>query len=151
MKLYEYNVSTQKEKTQKSAWFSTACKVKGRQKCFGSKTEEGPEKAYRLMKASQFRIARRQRGFQEGGLVFKTGASKDAGTHLRVVISKKVAKQAVRRNRMRRVLQEAAKKELERVKEGQDLVLIVLPGFELPEFEETRKRLHRLLEKAALL
>ena len=89
--------------------------------------------------------------FLEHRLLLKVDAQKSTVSHLGVVVSKKVEKRAVRRNRIRRVLREAVRGELGLVKGGQDLVLIVLPGFELPSFQETKKTLRTLLRKASLV
>ena len=92
-----------------------------------------------------------KQGFREDGLLLKVGAQKSTASRLRVVISKKVDKLAVRRNRMRRVLREAVREELGLMKGGPDLVLIVLPGFVLPSFQEIKKTLRALLRKAPLI
>lgn len=92
-----------------------------------------------------------RQGFREDGLILKVGAQQSATSSLQIVVSKKVAKQAVRRNRIRRVLREAAARETEFMKARRDLVLIVLPGFELPSFAETQKSLRLLFRKASLL
>ncbi len=93
-----------------------------------------------------------KQSFREDGLILKMSAGLPGKTvRLRIVVSKKVAKQAVRRNRIRRVLKEAVKKEQGLITMGQDLVLIVLPRFELPDFRETQNMVHRLLRKASLL
>lgn len=105
----------------------------------------------RLRKTKDFRnVSSQRRGFKENGLLLKAGASGNSAPRLGVVVSKKVFKQAVRRNRVRRVIREAARHEMELVKRGQDIVLIVLPGFELPSLQETKERLHRLFQKASL-
>ena len=92
-----------------------------------------------------------KQGFREDGLLLKVGAQKSTASRLRVVISKKVDKLAVRRNRMKRVLREAVREELGLMKGGPDLVLIVLPGFVLPSFQEIKKTLRALLRKAPLI
>lgn len=94
---------------------------------------------------------RQRKGFREGGLLLKVGAQKNTASRLGVVVSKKVERLAVRRNRIRRVLREASKEDLGLMEGGQDLVLVVLPGFELPSFQETKKRLRVLLRKAYLI
>ena len=92
-----------------------------------------------------------RQGFRADGLLLKVGARKNTVSRLGVVVSKKVEKLAVRRNRIRRVLKEASREELGVMRGGQDLMLIVLPGFELPSFQETKKRLRELLRKASLV
>ena len=90
------------------------------------------------------------RGFREDGLLLKIRAQKSTASRPAVVVSKKVEKLAVRRNRIRRVLREAMRGELGPAKTRQGLVLIVLPGFKLPSFQETKKRLQALLRKASI-
>lgn len=103
------------------------------------------------MKAKDVKRVRAQKqGFYEDGLLLKVSTSTDAVLRIGIVVSKKVAKHAVRRNRIRRVLREATQKESSSFKEGRNLVLIVLPGFELPDFKEAQKILHRLFQKASL-
>lgn len=92
-----------------------------------------------------------RQGFREDGLLLKVGAQQNTISSLQIVVSKKVAKQAVRRNRIRRVLREAAARETEFMKARQNLVLIVLPGFELPSFAEAQERIRLLFRKASLL
>ena len=104
------------------------------------------------MKARDFQKVRAQRqGFREDKLLLKVGAQKTTASRLGIVVSKKVEKLAVRRNRIRRVLREASREELRLAKGGRDLVLIVLPGFALLSFEETRKKLRALLRRASLI
>ena len=103
------------------------------------------------MKAKDIkRVSAQKQGFFENGLLLKVSALTDEVSHIGIVVSKKVAKQAVRRNRIRRVLREAAQKEMSSFKKNWDLALIVLPGFELPDFKEAQKTLHRLFQKASL-
>ena len=91
------------------------------------------------MKAKDIkRVSAQKQGFFENGLLLKVSALTDEVSHIGIVVSKKVAKQAVRRNRIRRVLREAAQKEMSSFKKNWDLALIVLPGFELPDFKEAQ-------------
>jgi len=92
-----------------------------------------------------------RQGFLVDRLLLKVGAQKNTSSPLRVVVSKKVEKLAVRRNRIKRVLKEAVRAERELMTKGLDLVLIVLPGFELPSFQETKKRIRALLRKASVI
>ncbi|MCX6720067.1 MAG: ribonuclease P protein component, partial [Candidatus Staskawiczbacteria bacterium] len=57
------------------------------------------------------------------------------------VVSQKVSKKAVIRNKVRRRLVEAVKKENEKIKIGTDLVFIALPGIEKKEFSEIKEAL----------
>ncbi len=103
------------------------------------------------MKTTDFRkVHAHRQEFREGRLLLKVGAHKNTASRLGVVVSKKVAKQAVRRNYIRRVLKEALRGERESMNGGQDFVLIVLPGFEPQSFQEVKKIIHQLLRKASL-
>lgn len=87
-----------------------------------------------------------------GTRAWRVGAKSDlAKARLAVVVSKKVAKQAVKRNRIRRVLKEAARKEFKTAEQARDLVLIVLPGFEASTLKEAQQKLRPLLRKALVI
>lgn len=117
----------------------------GKRKRVSSLTSNG-------MKTRDFRrVSSQKLSSREGGLLLKVGSGQPgAAPRLGIVVSKKVAKLAVRRNRIRRVLREAARKELELMGEGKDFVLIVLPGFEPPKMKEVQALLHRLFNKVSL-
>ena len=87
------------------------------------------------MKTRDFkRVHSRRQEFRDGRLLLKVGAPKSTASRLGVVVSKKVEKLAVRRNRIRRVLKEVMRAEMGRMGGGQDIVLIALPGLEAPSF-----------------
>ena len=104
------------------------------------------------MKTKDFhRVSSQKRSVREDGLLLKVGDGQPgASLRLGIVVSKKVAKLAVRRNRIRRVLREAARKELELAGRGKDLVLIALPGFDPQNMKEAQALLHRLFNKVSL-
>lgn len=103
------------------------------------------------MKTGDFRkVHAHKQEFREGRLLLKVGAQKSTASQLGVVVSKKVSKLAVRRNYIRRVLKEALRGEVGLMREGQDLVLIVLPGFKPQSFQEVKKIVHQLLRKISL-
>jgi len=104
---------------------------------------------HRLRKTKDFQgVFAQGRGVREDGLFFKTRATKTATTRLGIVVSKKVAKKAVDRNRIRRVLTEAIRHQIDEVKQGLDGVIVVLPGF---QERDTGPTLQRLFKKAAIL
>jgi ribonuclease P protein component len=108
-------------------------------------------KENRLRKTKEFReVAGAKKGVRQKGLLLKVGASREGVSRVGIVVSKKVAKQAVRRNRIRRVLREAVKREFEVREPRADIVLIVLPEFELSEAKEAERAVHQLFQKASL-
>lgn len=109
-------------------------------------------KKHRLRKQKEFEgVFRNRQNIREDGLLLKLGPAFSSVPRFGLVVSKKVAKQAVRRNRIRRVLSEVLAKELGSLKKNKDAVLMVLPGFKLPPIEDLKKKIHRLLEKSFFL
>lgn len=105
----------------------------------------------RLRKTADFRaVFAKRSGAKEGQLLLKARASGAKVSRVGIVVSKKIAKQAVARNRMRRMIAQAIQRELGRVKTGADIVVVVLPGFELTNLEDLRQKIQKLLRKAAL-
>ena len=109
-------------------------------------------KENRLRKTKEIQaVLTKGKGFRENGLFLKTGSFPGETARFSIIVSKKVAKQAVRRNRIRRVLGEAIRQELEHVKPGTDIALVVLPGFEVTDYQDVQKKIHTLLQKASLI
>ncbi len=67
------------------------------------------------------------------------------------VVSQKVSKKAVARNKVRRRLSEIIKSHGEHVAEGLDVALICLPGIEKKEFGELKDLTTTLLAKARVI
>ena len=66
------------------------------------------------------------------------------------MVSLKVSKKAVVRNKIRRRLSEIIKAE-ENIKTGTDLVIIALPGIEKKEFTEIKESVGAVLVKTGLV
>jgi len=108
-------------------------------------------KENRLRKTREFReVAGAKKGVQQRGLLLRAGPFREGAPRVGIVVSKKVAKLAVRRNQIRRALREAVKREFELRKIRADIVLIVLPEFELLEAADTERAVHQLFQKASL-
>ncbi|MCX6720856.1 MAG: ribonuclease P protein component [Candidatus Staskawiczbacteria bacterium] len=60
------------------------------------------------------------------------------------VVSLKVSKRAVVRNKVRRRLAEIMAVEEKSIKPGKDIVLIALPGIEKKEFSEIKEAIHNI-------
>jgi ribonuclease P protein component len=67
------------------------------------------------------------------------------------VVSKKISKKAVVRNKIKRRMSEAIKAQAEKVKSGTDLVFVTLSGIEKKEFSEIKEAINNALLKARLI
>lgn len=64
------------------------------------------------------------------------------------VVSKKVSKKAVVRNKIKRILTEAVKTHIKNIKSGTDLIIIALPGIEEKNFSEVKETVNNALIKS---
>lgn len=102
----------------------------------------------RLKNAGDFRsVFRNQKGAKAGTLLLKAKPSTKQASRFGIVISKQVSKKAVERNRLRRLLGEALKKEQDSLPSPHDIVLVALPGFSVPDLEGARSVVSQLIEK----
>jgi len=107
--------------------------------------------ANRLRKTNDFkRVFKNGKGSQADNIFVKVRPSKEEATRIGIIVSKKVAKKAVERNRIRRILSEALRTHIKKVKQGQDIVIVVLPGFSLRGTKDAEKTVHILFKKLAL-
>lgn len=67
------------------------------------------------------------------------------------IVSKKVSKKAVERNRTKRLFREAVRLDMARIKPGYDLVFIVLNSAKEKELLEIKKEIEFILGKYGLL
>jgi len=67
------------------------------------------------------------------------------------VVSQKVSKRAVVRNRVRRRLSDIMRSESENIKIGTDLVVIAFPGIDKKEFSEVKNFVESALTKTGLM
>ncbi|MCH8244579.1 ribonuclease P protein component [Patescibacteria group bacterium] len=105
----------------------------------------------RLKLARDFRaVSRSQRSVKEGKLLFKAKASQKNLSRFGIVVSKSVAKKAVDRNRLRRLLSEALRAQQDSFKSPYDIVLVALPGFSLKDLHEAQSIIEKLFLKAKL-
>lgn len=115
------------------------------------------------------RVFKKGKGFKEDFLFLKLLKNDLGENRFAIVVSRKVAKKAILRNKIRRRLREAIKnrasirskgedeglsliaKKKEETKVGLDIILVVLPGFGEKEPGEIKKSLAKLFLKAKLL
>jgi ribonuclease P protein component len=88
------------------------------------------------------------KGVREQGILVKARETKNP-TRVTVVVSKKTAKLATKRNRFKRLVREAVRHVP--VREGFDIVFTVLPGVTMQTAQEAREVVQVALRKARLL
>ena len=105
----------------------------------------------RLKRTRDFRaVSRSKPSVQEGKLLLKAKASQKNPSRFGIVVAKSVAKKAVDRNRMRRLLFEAIRTRQDSFKSPYDIVLVALPGFSLKDLREAQSIIEKLFLKAKL-
>jgi len=67
------------------------------------------------------------------------------------VVSQKVSKKAIVRNKVKRRLSEAIRDKMKNIEIGTDSVLIALPGIEKKEFSEIKEAINNALIRAKLI
>ena len=106
----------------------------------------------RLKLARDFRaVSRSQRSVKEGKLLLKAKASQKNISRFGIVVSKRVAKKAVDRNRLRRLLSESLRAKQDSLRGPCDVVLVALPGFSLKDLGEAQSIIEKLFDKAKLI
>lgn len=88
--------------------------------------------------------------FRSALLVFKAAKNNLGVDRFGFIVSKKVSKRAVDRNKVKRRLTEAIRSEAEAMKAGTDLILVALPGIEKKEFFEIKEAVGAALAKMGL-
>jgi len=106
----------------------------------------------RLKLARDFRAVSRSRlSVKEGKLLLKAKASQKNFSRFGIVVSKRVAKKAVERNRIRRLLSEVLTTKQDSFKSPYDIVLVALPGFSLKDLHEAQSIIEKLFLKATII
>lgn len=105
----------------------------------------------RLRKTNDFkRVFKNGKGVQIDNVFIKVRPSKGKATRIGIIVSKKVAKKAVDRNRIRRILSEGIRTHIQRIRLERDIVIVVLPGFSLRGAKDAEKTLYTLFKKLSL-
>ena len=84
-------------------------------------------------------------------LYMKARPNRRDASRMGIMISKKVAKSAVARNRMRRVIREEIGEHLGDMRRGCDMVFVGLPGLEKLSSSEIRETVAKLIKQASTL
>lgn len=106
-------------------------------------------KQNRLTKKKDFEnVFKKGDGVKSRFLFLKFIPTKYDYTRFAFVVSQKVSKKAVQRNKIRRYLREKVRTQMDKIKKGFDCVLVVFPGFKIKGAED---ELRFLFKKAKLL
>jgi len=109
-------------------------------------------KKNRIKKEKDFEtVFKNSKSLRNDLIVFKITNNKAETNRFGFVVSKKISKSAVVRNRVKRRLAEAIRSMIGGMKKGVDLVLIALPGIEKENFSEVKKAVEEALTKAKLV
>ena len=106
----------------------------------------------RLRKKKEFEeVFKKGKGFKGDFLVLKILKGKLREARFGFVVSQKVSKKAVIRNKVKRRLRAIIKEKEKGFKKGFEIVIIALPGAEKKNFWEVKKTLEKLFKSAKVL
>lgn len=104
-----------------------------------------------LKKKKDFeQVFRQGKGYKEGFLILKAVKNNLDVARFGFIISKKVSKRAVVRNKIKRRLRKIVREKDRTTTRGMDIVLMALPGIETKDFWEIDKTISQLYKKAKL-
>ena len=105
----------------------------------------------RLKQKKDFeKVFKRGSNFRSKFLVLRTAKNKNKEVRFGIVVSHKVSKLAVDRNRIKRIIREAVKPYIDNMK-GLDVVFVTLPGIKNKEAAQIRDGVIDLLKHSKLL
>ncbi len=106
----------------------------------------------RLKKDRDFeKVFKEGKGFKEDFLFLKIKKNNLKISRFGFVVSQKISKKAIIRNKIKRRLSELVKFKLKEVKKGIDVLIIAIPGLETKDFWETEKTLNGLFRKSEII
>lgn len=109
-------------------------------------------KLHRLTADKDFtKVFKGGRSFHGDGISIRVAPNQVGESRFAFVVSAKVSKKAVVRNRLRRRMREAVRKMLGGVVKGRDIVVMTKPQAAELTFDEVSRTLESLLKKARLL
>lgn len=93
-------------------------------------------------------IFKKGKSFSSKFLFLKIKKNKLSYNRFAFIVSQKISKKAVVRNKTRRRLQEIIRKENEKIEPGWDIILITRPGIEKEEFGSLKEKIRKLIKDA---
>ena len=105
----------------------------------------------RLKKEKDFeKLFKNGKSFKNNFLVLKIAQNNLKESRFGFIISKKVSKKAILRNKIKRRLRSIIWQNIRDIKKGMDVALIIFPDLGKTNFLETKEILNTLLKKADL-
>lgn len=105
----------------------------------------------RLKKTKEIeQVFKKGKGHKEGFLFLKIAKNNLNASRFAFIVSRKVAKKAVLRNKIKRRLRELVGARLPEIKKGFDGVLVAQKNIESQNFKELKENINKLFKKARL-
>jgi ribonuclease P protein component len=109
-------------------------------------------KENRLTKEKEFEnVFKKGKVLKEKNLVLKFVKNDLKKNRFGFIVSQKVSKKAVVRNKVKRRLRQIMRKKMKKIKKGLDLVFVALPGIEKLGFSEVNEIIENILNKSQTL
>jgi ribonuclease P protein component len=106
----------------------------------------------RLKKKKEFKeVFKKGEPFEEDFLFLKKKKNDSKEIKIGFIVSLKVSKKAVVRNKIKRTLREVVKNKINKTERGYDVVFIARPEIKNKDFQEIKECLEKLLKKANIL
>lgn len=99
------------------------------------------------------RIFKKGKSFKGAFLVLKIAPNDLAEDRFGIIVSKRVSKKAVIRNKIKRRIRASLRTRispLRKLKKGKDIILVATPGLEKKDFWEIEEIIKKLFERAGL-
>ncbi len=108
-------------------------------------------KENKLSREKDFKeIFRKGKTFKQDCLVVRFIFNNKENSRFGFVVSLKISKKAIERNKIKRRLKYIIKKNLLNIKKGFDIVIITLPGIEKKSYTELKETTREILKRAGL-
>lgn len=110
------------------------------------------KKTYRISKAKDFqRIKASGKSFFSGHIGLRCARVNSNCARFGFIVSTKVSKKAIVRNRIRRQLSEIVRENIDQIKPGTDCIIMVRSGIKDYDFVEIKRRMEDIFNKANIL
>lgn len=106
----------------------------------------------RLKNKKEFKeVFKKGKGFEKDFLFLKIKKINSDKSKFGFIVSRKINKKAVARNKIKRRLREVVKGQISKIKPGINVVMVVKKDIKEKEFSEIKKTVTRLLKEAEIL
>jgi len=109
-------------------------------------------KKNRITKKKDFdKVFKKGKGLNGNFLFLKTFQNDQKFSRFGFVISQKVSKKAVIRNKRKRTLSEIIREKMSLIEKGSDIIILTKPGIEKKDFQQIKEELDTMLFRAKLI